>query len=185
MEAVAHAHARTRMDKKIGGTGGGRERCLCSFFLWTGGECHEVGPLRNRNSKERARRRWNIRYREFDISLGRTHATAIRIPDYFRRCFAVDSGLPNRSPTVVLKYTERVRSSSFSLPPYLSISPSIYLSFREFLAEFKVDSSLREIRSKSIARHNFLIFNLVIKRGIKTWLEIKSPLGIDCEISFC
>lgn len=43
-----------------------------------------------------------------------------------------DSGLPNRSPMVVLKYTDRAGNPSFSLPllvPFISL----YLSFWTFL----------------------------------------------------
>lgn len=162
------------MDEKIGGKRERKrkqERGVPVFFFFGQGEnatksvFYEAGIVRNAHADVET----------FDIvNLIFPWGAPAQPPYVFPTISAavsVDSGLPNRSPTVVLKYTERVGSSSFSLPPYLSISRSIYLSFREFLVEFRVDSSLREIRSKSIARHNFLIFNLVIKRGIKTWLK--------------
>lgn len=143
MYTRSRKHTHPHIDEKMGGRK--------VFFFWMGrGECHEVGSSRSRNSKEHTRRRWNIRYREFDISLGRTRATAIRIPAYFRRCFGgfrITQSVTNGS----LKYTERVGSFSFSLPlPVLPTYLSIYLSLSPSLV-LRVS---RQIQSRFIFTRN-------------------------------
>lgn len=113
----------TRTYRKIGG--GEREVFLFLFF-WTGENAtesvlYETGIVRNTHADVET----------FDIvNLIFPWGAPAQPPYVFPPISAAvseDSGLPNRSPTVVLKYTERVGSSSFfhrSLP-VLSVSFSI------------------------------------------------------------
>lgn len=105
--AVAYLHTRTRTDR------GKRQRCLGSFGR-RGGEnaaksvlC-EAGVVRNTRADVET----------FDI-VNLIFPWGAPPPYVFPPISAAvseDSGLPNRSPTVVLKYTERAGNCPFSLP---------------------------------------------------------------------
>lgn len=126
------------------------------FFFFGQGECRQVDPLRSRSSEEHT----CADVETFDIvnlifPWGRT--TAIRIPAYFRRCFGgfrITQSVTNGGFKIYRACRKFVFLTSRGRPIYPSFS------FREFLAEFKVDSSLREIRSKPIAWAQLFNFQL-------------------------